>query len=93
MNPTPTPPERAEAHDQRPARVRVRYPWHQIIEGRWQQWLNLPESTAPGEAYTESDRVRAAARDYARRHGFALQSRVTRMGRTLDLKFTRSAER
>lgn len=91
MRPTPTPPERAETLSQRPARSRVRYPWQDIRVGEWQTWQNLDASCHETVARGSAQRLRAAARDWANRHGMDLQSVTTREGRTVDLRFTRRA--
>jgi hypothetical protein len=89
MRPTPTPPERAEALSQRPARSRARYEWADIKVGEWQTWQNLDAAVQPAEARAAATRLRAAARDWAKRRGMDLQSVTTREGRTVDLRFIR----
>jgi hypothetical protein len=89
MRPTQTPPERAEALSKRPARSRVHYPWEEIKVGEWQTWQNFDASVQPGEARTAANRLRSAARDWAKRRDMDLQTVTTREGRTVDLRFTR----
>lgn len=71
---------------------RTRYDWAQIELGTWQRWLDGGEECSNAEALTRATRVRLAARDYAQRHGYRLESRRLDHGRILDLRFTPAGE-
>jgi len=79
------------AYSQRPARSRASYNWERIKVGVWQEWQNLPAAT-PEEASAERARLRAAARQYAGRHGMDVELRSQSYGRVVDLLFTVKTE-
>ena len=73
---------------QHTARARASYDWSQIVVGEWQRWLELTDDTiTDDEARKAADRVRLAARSYARHHGLSMSTRRERHGRILDMKF------
>ncbi len=88
QTPTPTPRERAEAYESRPARSRTSYDWDLIVIGQWQEWQNMPAATKD-EAEAAYLRLRGAARSAATRRGLKVETRKQDYGRVVDLLFTK----
>lgn len=86
IKPSPVPPERA-ALDNRPRPPRATYDWASIEYGTWQNWLNLPDDVDDADAMRACTRIRIAGLGYARKHRLTLETRRTRKGRTLDMRF------
>jgi hypothetical protein len=60
--------------------------WPKIADGEWWLIRDIPETTWSGDAY-ENNRYRVAARAWAKRHGFTVETRTARKGKELYMRF------
>jgi hypothetical protein len=74
----------------RPDRTPTRYDWNRIELGTWQRWQDAKTVGLPfQEAHDSAERIRAAAKSWAKTHNLRLRIRRLDQRRTLDLLFTR----
>lgn len=86
ITPSPVPPDETPAER---TYTRARYDWGSVVPGQWQRWLDLTgEDVTDTEAMRQCTRTRLAAKWHADHNNLRLESRRTRKGRTLDLRFT-----
>lgn len=89
--PQPVPPERVDPPE--PARSTTSYDWESMKPDTWQRWQDLTgDQVTNEEALRAATRIRVAAIEWGKRHGYDVKSRRWSHGRILDLRFTRRPE-
>ena len=71
---------------------RVKYDWPKRADGRWWQMREGPADEPREETLAERQRVRTAARNWARRHGYRSEIRQQERGRLMWVRFTETTE-
>jgi hypothetical protein len=64
-----------------------RYNWAQYTDGEWYKFRDAPEGLPVHVNAKANNNIKTAAYDWARRHGYRAETRVTNHSRTVHIRF------